>query len=80
MIVYVVGFVSDGDVGGFEWRHTYESAKVFQQSLMRDGTYDISDVETYEPSHVYPDAITRELDMLPGLWEPAYGQNRTKGG
>lgn len=85
--VYVVGFVTDGDEGGYEWRLDRENAETIRSGWIAKGDADVSEVvevATADLGHRhYPKgiaawkrAITEALDERPDLWEPTHGQNR----
>lgn len=78
--VFVVGFVTDGDTGGFEWRPERASAESVRQQWVREGDADITEVKAIEiPFELLGDraAITDWLDNNSELWEPTYGEGRS---
>ncbi len=68
--VHIVGFVTAGGTGGFEWRDTEPEALAALAGLeftpADDATVRAIDV----PSRLRGDQLTRWLDRRPELWEP----------
>ena len=82
--MYVCGFVSDGGVGGFEWRLDRAEIDRVRAEWLADGDSDVSDVKEITvdqlqlaPGDYATESITDAIDQWPELWEPTLGQNRT---
>lgn len=78
--VFVVGFVTNGGTGGFEWRPERAAAESVRAQWVREGDADITEVKEIEvpPTCLGSrEAITNWLDENSELWEPTYGEGRT---
>jgi len=79
MRIFVIGFVSHGGVGGFEWRTTTEAIADARLSLKAEGDEfsDPLELDTVTDLGLAADitdrdAITEALDEQPELWNPTH--------
>ena len=76
--VFVVGFVTEGGVGGFEWRNERAPAESIRTQWLGEGASDdVSEVRAIEvppEEGDTPGAITEYLDANADLWEPKEGE------
>lgn len=75
--VYVVGFVTDGGTGGFDWNVDRETAEGIRKVLATPDT-DVTEVLTVVlPGDLdYPVGVTDFLSDNPEVWEPVPGSGR----
>lgn len=74
--VFVVGFVTAGGTGGFEWRTERAPAEAIRTQWLGEGDHDdVSKVREIEVPDLPTRAlITAWLDSVPDLWEPKEGE------
>lgn len=76
--VLVVGFVTDGGTGGFEWRPEKDRSELetFRAAWIKDGDSDVSALRKIEVPVTTRKGITAYIDANAALWEPEPGEGR----